>query len=435
LNFGPGSKSLLKVLAMIENSIREKIENPEKLESLYQADKEGFEQAFFNIYTEISPSKVAEFWKARLEYDHPQVGKFTFDRKDILFMVLTCIFSGILIKIPQLFDINLKEYFFYEKNAALIVFLGLSVYAFLNKEHISKKALMISAGAFLIAAIYINLLPSLKESNSIMLAYLHLPLYFWCVYGLIYTNYDTKDKMKRIDYIKYNGDLAILSGLILIAGGILAAVTINLFLAIDLKIDEFYLQYIGVWGLVSAPVVATYVIRNYPSVTNKIAPIIATIFSPLVLITLFIYLISLPFAGKDPYNDRNFLLIFNIMLLGVMGIIIFSISETSIHKKQKFNELIVSGIVVMTLIIDLVALSAIIYRVGEFGFTPNRTAVLGSNILIFCNLILIMRDLYRVNFQKRDIRQVELTIAGYLPIYAAWTILVVFGFPLIFGLK
>ena len=349
--------------------------------------------------------------------------------------MITCLISGILIKIPQIFDINLKEFLFYEKNAALIVFLGLSIYAFLNKESISKKALMYSAGAFLIAAIYINLLPSVEESNSMILAYLHLPLFFWCVYGLIYTDYDTKDKMKRIDYIKYNGDLAILSGLILIAGGILTAVTTGLFKAIDLNIDQFYVQYIAVSGLVSAPVVATYVIRNYPSVTNKIAPIIATIFSPLVLITLFIYLISIPFAGKDPYNDRNFLLIFNLMLLGVMGIITFSISETSIHKKQKFNQLIVFGIVVLTLIIDLVALSAIVYRVGEYGFTPNRTAVLGSNILIFCNLVLIMRDLYRVNFKNKDLRLVELTIAGYLPIYAVWTILVVFGFPLVFGLK
>ena len=420
---------------MKENSIKENIENPEQLEMLYQSDKKGFELAFFNIYAEISTSKMADFWKARLEFDQLRENKFLVDRTDIIFVVITCILTGLLIKIPQLFDINVKEYFFYEKNAALIVFFGLSTYSFLTKELINKVALMISIGAFLIAAIYINLLPSIKESQSMNLAYIHLPLLFWCVYGLIYMDFDTRDKMRRIDYIKYNGDLAILSGLILIAGVILAGVTIGLFKAIDLKIERFYMDYIAVWGVVSAPVVATYVIRNYPSVTNKIAPIIATIFSPLVLITLIVYLISIPFAGKDPYNDRNFLLIFNLMLLGVMGIIAFSVSETSIHKKQKFSELIIFVISVMTLIIDLVALSAILYRVGEYGFTPNRTAVLGSNLLIFYNLILIMKDLYRVNFKNKDIRQVELTISGYLPIYAVWTILVVFGFPLVFGLK
>jgi len=252
---------------------------------------------------------------------------------------------------------------------------------------------------------------------------------------LIYINFDTKDKTKRIDYIKHNGDLAILSAIILIAGMILAGVTIGLFSAIDIEIEQFYMDYIAIWGIVSVPIVATYIIRNYPFITNRIAPIIANIFSPLVLITLIIYLISIPLAGKDPYNDRDFLLIFNLMLLGVMGIIVFSISETSINKKQKFNEMTLFMLTIVTLIIDLVALSAILYRLGEYGFTPNRTAVLGSNLLIFGNLILIMIDLYKVNFKSAGIKKVELTISKYLPIYMIWTIFVVIGFPLIFGLK
>lgn len=420
---------------MTGNEIKENIENPGQLEKLYQADKKGFKNAFLTVYPEISILKSAHFWKVRLEYDATPEDQFRINRIDILFLILTCVITGFLIKIPQIFDINLKEYPFYERNAALIVFLGLSTYSFLSRETIKKRALMISVGAFLLAAIYINLLPSIKDSDSIRLAYIHLPLLLWSVYGLIYIDFDTKDKAKRIDYIKYNGDLAILSGLILIAGMILAGVTIGLFKAIGLKVDSFYMDYIAIWGVVSAPVVSTWIIRNYPSMTNKIAPIIANIFSPLVLITLIIYLISIPLAGKDLYNDRNFLLIFNLMLLGVMGIIAFSISETSIHKKQKFNELTLFLLVVVTLIIDLVALSAIVYRLGEYGFTPNRTAVLGSNLLIFGNLILILIDLLKVNFKNKDIRQVELTIAGYLPIYVLWTMIVVFGFPLIFGLR
>jgi len=118
-----------------------------------------------------------------------------------------------------------------------------------------------------------------------------------------------------------------------------------------------------------------------------------------------------------------------------MGIIVFSISETSVKKKQKINEMTLFMLTIVTLIIDLVALSAILYRLGEYGFTPNRTAVLGSNLLIFGNLILIMIDLFKVNFRSAEIKQVELTISKYLPIYMIWTIFVVIGFPLIFGLK
>jgi len=118
-----------------------------------------------------------------------------------------------------------------------------------------------------------------------------------------------------------------------------------------------------------------------------------------------------------------------------MGIIVFSISETSISKRQKFNEMILFVLAIITLIIDLVALSAIFYRLGEYGITPNRMAVLGSNLLIFGNLIWITIDLYRVNFRKSNILLVEMTIAKYLPIYMVWTLLVVFGFPILFGLK
>jgi hypothetical protein len=86
-------------------------------------------------------------------------------------------------------------------------------------------------------------------------------------------------------------------------------------------------------------------------------------------------------------------------------------------------------------IIDLIALSAIFYRLGTYGITPNRLAVLGSNMLILVNLVLIVIDLYKVNFKKSLIREVELTIAKYLPVYLVWIIIVVFGFPVIFGMR
>lgn len=416
----------------MKSKIKESIENPEQLEKLYRADKSGFEKAFFEIYPEISENKITDYWKIRLEFVSTKDDSFKIRKKDILFLILTCTISGFLIKIPQLFGIDSTD-IFYAKNAGLIVLFGLSLYAFLTKDLMKPKQLLIAFSVFLISALYINLLPSTSESNSIILAYLHLPLMIWCLYGLIYIDFDIKDKNRRMDYIKHMGDLAILLAIIAIAGGILTGVTLGLFEAIDLKIENFYFEYIVIWGLVSAPLVATFIIRNFPQVANKIAVIIANIFSPLVLVTLIVYLISIVITGKDPYNDRDFLLIFNMLLLGVMAIIVFSISE--ITKNQRFSTMTLFALSIVTLIIDLVALSAIVYRLGEYGFTPNRTVILGSNILIFVNLIFIMIDLYKVNFKNKEIKQVELTIANYLPVYTLWTIFVVFGIPILFGLK
>jgi hypothetical protein len=419
----------------MEIKIKENIDNPEQLERLYRTDKKGFQKAFNEIYQEIADFKMADFWKARLNFDFQSDSKIKVRKTDVLFLIVTCLITGFLVKLPQIFDIKLNDYFYYEKNVGLVILLGLSAYSFLTKIKINTKHLIISIVAFGLSATYINLLPSDRDSHSINLAYIHLPLLLWCLYGLIFIDFDTKDKTKRIDFIKYNGDIAILSAIILIAGGILTGVTLGLFSAIDLNIERFYFDYIVILGLVSSPIVATYIVRNFPTVTNKIAPIIASIFSPLVLITLIIYLVSIVITGKDPYNDREFLIVFNLMLLGVMAIIVFSVSETSVNKRQRFNELTLLLLTIVTLIVDLVALSAILYRLGEFGFTPNRTAVLGSNLLIFGNLVLIMIDLYKVGFKGKEIKSVELTIARYLPIYTIWTIFVTFGLPLIFGLK
>lgn len=417
----------------METQIKENMDNPVQLEKLYRSDKKSFEKAFFEIYPEIAHHQIADFWKARLEPD--PLSKSDVRRTDIYFLVVTCLITGFLVKLPQVFDFNPVDNLFYEKNVGLIVLAGLSVFSFLTANQLKIKNLIISVVIFILSAVYINLLPTGGEHNSVVLAYLHLPLFLWCLYGLIYINFNTKDKLKRMEYVRYNGDMAILIAIILIAGGILTALTLGLFSAIDLKIERFYFDYIVIPGLVVSPVVATYIVKNFPSITSKIAPVIAGIFSPLVLITLTAFLISVFVTGKDPYNDRDFLLIFNLMLFGVMAVVVFSVSGLSVNRKYSLKVLILFALSIVTLVVDLIALSAILYRLGEFGFTPNRTAVLGSNLLIFGNLALITIDLFKVAFKGKELKTVEQTIAGYFPVYVVWVIFVTVGLPLIFGVK
>ncbi len=352
---------------------------------------------------------------------------------EVLVLLIACVLSLLLIKIPAILQIDAQQESFYERNAALIVFFGMSAYLLLSGGLAKKIHYVWISMAFIVPAAFINLLPGTSKNDVVVLSCMHLALLMWCIYGFLYIGLDTKSA-KRMEYIRYNGDLVVLTSIILAAGGLFSAITLGLFKFIGFQIGEFYFQYIGVWGLISAPIVATYIIKNHAVITNKIAPIIANIFSPLVLIMLLIFLISLPFSTKDPYKDREFLLIFNLLLLGVMALIVFAISETSKNKKQQFSKVILTLMSIAALIINTVALTAILYRLGEFGYTPNRVAVLGSNILLFVHLIWISISLIKVTFQKKDIELVENTVSRYLPVYTLWTIIVVFGFPLIFGI-
>src|SRR3546814_19412227 len=91
---------------------------------------------------------------------------------------------------------------------------------------------------------------------------------------------------QRIRYLTYNGDLLVMMALIVIAGGILSAVTIALFAAIGLHIEDVYFQYIVITGSVAVRLVATYLIQSNPQLVGKVSPVIARIFCPLVLVKI-----------------------------------------------------------------------------------------------------------------------------------------------------
>jgi hypothetical protein len=141
------------------------------------------------------------------------------------------------------------------------------------------------------------------------------------------------------------------------------------------------------------------------------------------------------YSGKDPYNDREFLLIFNGLLIGVMAIIFFSVAETSRTTKSNAEIWILLLLSVVTVIVNGVALSAILFRISEWGFTPNRAAVLGGNVLILINLFLVTTQLFKVLSKKADITRVGKAIAFYLPVYCLWAMIVTFLFPFLFGFK
>jgi hypothetical protein len=353
--------------------------------------------------------------------------------KDLVNIMVICLIAVALVLIPKYAGFDPYASMFYAKNAGMIAFAALIAYNLTVRKKTDKKWLILLVGIFVLSALFINLLPADSKNQSVVLACIHLPLLLWCVYGIVYTGFGLRDTGKRVTFIRHNGDMAILGALIVLSGMLLAGLSIGLFSAIEIEIQKFVMDYIALCGIVAAPAITEFILHHYPRLTEKIAPIIASLFSPIVLITLIIYLIAVIFSGKDPYTDRDFLILFNLMLLVVMALIVFSVSEGSEGRRRKVSEVVLLALSAVTLVVDVVALSAIFYRLSEYGITPNRIAVLGSNLLILGNLILITIDLFRVTFRNASFERVNVTTARYLPVYMAWTIVVTFIFPIIFG--
>jgi hypothetical protein len=225
-----------------------------------------------------------------------------------------------------------------------------------------------------------------------------------------------------------------MTGLILLAGGLMTAITLGLFSVIKMDIAKFYLEYVVVFGGVASPIVASYLIQLYPDITSKIAPVIARVFTPLVLVTLIIYLISMILSDSKIFLDRDLLIMFNAMLLAVMAIIVFSITELNKSKAKNSNVLVLFLLAVLAIAINTIALVAIISRIST-GMTPNRTVVLISNLLVFINLILLARRLFESYFRGTQLDAVEISVVKFLPVYFVWTIVVIFVLPFLFGLR
>lgn len=414
---------------MEKQNILENLYNAEQLEKLYREHPAKFKSVFNEIYYQQEKTELLNYWHLRLNFKETSILKV--DKNQIIIVIILSLIAGLLAKLPFIF--NLDEELYYTRNVGFISFSIISVYfAIKNKLNTRDSILIVLVN--IIAVTYINLLPTVNNSDVINLATVHMILFLWAVLGYTFISSDFKNSSKRISFLKYNGDLVVLSVLILIAGGILTGITIGLFGLIGLNIEKFYFENIGIFGLAALPIVGTYLIQNNSSLVSKISPLIAKIFSPLVLIMLFIYLISILYLGKDPYNDRDFLLIFNMLLVGVMALIFFSVAESSNKNKTEYETWILFLLSLLSIIISLIALSAILFRINEWGFTPNRTAVLGTNLLILAHMFMVNLKLYKVITKRADSNEIGNEIAKYLPIYFIWTIIVVFIFPIIFGI-
>jgi hypothetical protein len=411
----------------VENEIKININNPKQLEKLYREHKGAFTIAFNNIYQELTNEPAAQAWNERINYkdEHITWGS----QNEIIFIVVAAFVGGLIAKMPSFFGIEYDVYM--SKNIGFVVFPILTAY-FIWKQQLSMTKLVLPLILFLGSAIFINSLPYNEKSATFILSTIHLPIFLWAILGYAFIGGDLNNNQKKIAFLKFNGNFIVMTGLIFISGMFFTGITLALFELLKMDIQTFYFEQIAVWGLAAMPMLSTYLIQNNPELVNKISPTIAKIFTPIVFVTLLVFLSALMYTGKDIYNDRNFLLVFNAVLIGVMAIILFSLTEATNNTRSKFNLIILFGLALLAIIANAIALSAILFRLSEFGLSPNRIAVLGANLLVFIHLLFVSYGLFKNLKWKASIQDVEGDIALFIPVYAVWAAFVTFIMPFIF---
>jgi hypothetical protein len=351
-------------------------------------------------------------------------------RREMLVVFALTAAAALGIKVPELFGLELMgdEAGFYARNISFFVLPLLTGY-FVWKRRVGPGTWGWLALAFAGAAVVANIFPFDMGSDTARLLALHLPIALWLVVGVAYVGGRWRDSAARMDFVRFSGELFIYYALIALGGGVLVAFTMGMFESIGVDAEWVVEDWLLPCGALGAVIVGSWLVEAKQSVIENMAPGLTRLFTPLFAATLLVFLATMAWSGRGIDIERNVLIAFDLLLVLVLGLLLYSVSA-----RDTFDFLLVA-LVISALVADGVALAAIAARITEFGSTPNRLAALGENVVLLVNLGWSAWLYLRFLLGRGSFAPIERWQTAYLPVYGAWATLVVVVFPPLFGYR
>jgi len=182
-----------------------------------------------------------------------------------------------------------------------------------------------------------------------------------------------------------------------------------------------------------AVIVGAWLVEAKQSVIENMAPVLARLFTPLFAAVLVTFLVTLIWTGRGIDIERGVLIAFDLLLAVVLGLLLYSVSARDPASPPGLFDWLQVFLVVSALLVDAVALTAIAGRISEFGWSPNRVAALGENVVLLVNLAWSAVLYIRFLRGRGPFADLERWHTDYLPVYAWWGAFVVVVFPPVFG--
>jgi len=341
--------------------------------------------------------------------------------------------AAVAVKVPALFGMDMDEDAgFYARNLSFFVLPLLTGY-FVWKRHVNSSTVRWLALAFAAAAVFANVYPFDPDSSTEALTALHLPIALWLVVGIAYAGGRWSRVEGRMDFIRFSGELLIYYVLIALGGGVLTAFMVAMFESIGIDPEPFIESWLLPCGAAGAVVVAAWLVEAKQSVIENMAPVLTRLFTPLFAAVLVTFLGALLWTGTGVDFDRDLLITFNLLLVVVLGLLLYSLSARNPRSPRTAFDAMQVVLVVTALLADAVALWTIGGRITEFGFSPNRVAALGANVILLVNLAWSAVLYIRFLRGRGSVTALDRWQTDYLPVYAVWAAIVVVVFPPLFG--
>jgi hypothetical protein len=344
--------------------------------------------------------------------------------------------AALAIKVPALFGLQIDggDQPFYFRNAGLFVLPLLTVY-FIWKRGSGVAGALWLALPFAAGAVFANTFPFSANSDTERLTALHLPITLWLVVGFAYVRNRWFADGGRMDFVRFSGELAIYYVLIALGGFVLIGFTMMLFASIGMKADWLIGGWLVPCGAAGAVIIGSWLVEAKQSVIENMAPVLTRLFTPLFTVLLLAFLGTMAWTGSPINVERQVLIGFDLLLALVVGLVVYAASARDSQAPPDLFDALQLLLVVSALVVDGVALAAIAARISEFGFTPNRVAALGENLILLVNLAWTAWLYARFARHRGSFATLERWQIAYLPVYALWAAIVVIVFPPVFGYR
>ena len=324
-----------------------------------------------------------------------------------------------------------EEPTWFARNLGLFVLPFLAAY-FARRRRLDVRGWLVAAAPFALAALVVNVYPYDANSDTEILVALHLPVVLWFAIAFPYMGGSIRSHERRMDFVRFTGEWFIYYVLIALGGGVLMALTSGILDPSGVNPDE-----VAAWvlpaGAAGAVVVAAWLVESKQRVVENMAPVLSMLFTPLFAVMLACAAVVYAVTGLGDAFDRQLLSVFDALLVVVLGLALYGISAREPSTSPSWIDGVQLVAVVCALVLDLMVLGSMIVRIGDLGFTPNRTAALGLNLVLLVNLAVAALLSIRFLGRRSTLHRLERWQTSYLPVFAAWAAAVVLFLPPLFG--
>jgi len=422
--------------------------DPEKMENIYSVALQANEEAEFRsdlqLEFENSPdSLLLSAWNSR--FAHQPMAQ---PRRVIKWGIAVAlgIITGLI-----LWAISDQNWMFHDQYPYFILFWApittLLVLVFLNlvpKRNYLHAA--IAAAGLIILCIYILLItpahPIQSGRDYLTLMVFQLPLLCWIGLGIAVLRFRSSAG-SRFTFLTKSIEVMITAGVYLIFGVIFGLITTMMFSALNITLPDLITRLIAFGGFGLIPILAVATMydptvppeaQDFSQGLSRFVFTIMRLLLPLTIIVLVIYIFVIPFNFMAPFNNRDLLIVYNVMQFAIIGLLIGVTPLKVDDLSPKFQLWLRRGIItvaILALLISLYALSAVTYRTALNQLTLNRTTIIGWNIInivIFGALVVSQLRKGVDGWYER----LQNVFSKAATVYLAWSLLLVIFLPILF---